>query len=165
MTKETKADREERENSLSILREALKPGDTVYTVLRHVSRSGMLREISVLIPAIDPATGKPELREDTYSASRVLRWNVGKHGGIRVDGCGMDMGFHLVYCLSYHLFPHGFGREMTRESTHGVTMRWTPKTEVEAARLYELGYRGHGRNGDESGWDDDGGYALNQRWA
>ena len=25
-------------------------------------------------------------------------------------------------------------------------------------------YLGHGRNGDTSGWDPDGGYALDQRW-
>lgn len=30
------------------LKEVLKPGDTVYTILRHVSRSGMTRHISLV---------------------------------------------------------------------------------------------------------------------
>ena len=46
----------------------------------------------------------------------------------------MDMGFALVYELSRELYPKGF-------KVAGV-----------------------GRNGDTSGHDKDGGYALKQRW-
>lgn len=30
-----------------------------------------------------------------------------KRDGFRVSGCGMDMGFHLVYCLGQTLFHDG----------------------------------------------------------
>src|SRR5512137_3070228 len=101
MRKLTKAQQSEREEQLARLREWLKPGDTVYTVLRHVSRSGMRREIGLVIFK-DGADLHPN-----YAASKVLGWPIGKHDGIIVDGCGMDMGFHLVYALGYALWPNG----------------------------------------------------------
>ena len=44
----TKAQQAERDEAREKLRKWLKPGDTVYTVLRHVSRSGMMRTIQVI---------------------------------------------------------------------------------------------------------------------
>jgi hypothetical protein len=32
---------------------------------------------------------------------------LAKNNGVKVAGCGMDMGFHLIYSLSYALFPKG----------------------------------------------------------
>lgn len=113
-----------------ILRKWLKPGDTVFTVLRHVSSSGMTRRIDLY---------KFENNEPVYLsgyAAKVLGDRRHKDGGIVVGGCGMDMGFHLVYSLSRRLFPGGFD---------------LPKGK-------------RGRNGDTSGHDNDGGYALNHRW-
>lgn len=37
----------EKDEAAERLREILKPGDTVYCILRHVSRSGMQRRISL----------------------------------------------------------------------------------------------------------------------
>ena len=51
----------------------LKPGDTVYTILRHVSRSGMVREISLLTIS----DNKPISLD--WSASRKLGMKIGKH--------------------------------------------------------------------------------------
>lgn len=85
------------------LRQWIKPGDTVYTVLRHVSKSGMMRAIDVYIIE----NGEP---------SRIT-WQVGKacgyaynrkHEALTVNGCGMDMGFAVVNDLGYYLFPDGF---------------------------------------------------------
>lgn len=92
-----------REEALATLRELLKPGATVSTVLRHVSASGMSRSIS---PVICGEDGPTDL---TWLVVRVLgnRFDE-KNGGVKVGGCGMDMGFHLVYNLSYVLFPDGF---------------------------------------------------------
>jgi hypothetical protein len=74
---------------------------TIYTVLRGVSSSGMSRDISLIyIKNNDPYF-------ITYSASLALGDRlVNKNGSdaIRVHGCGMDMGFHLVYSLSSVLF-------------------------------------------------------------
>lgn len=97
----TKASEREREEARQHLLKHLKPGQTVYTVLRHVSRSGMSREISVV------TKGEQGMLNHDYHAAKLLGWNVGPHGGIKVGGCGMDMGFHLVYQLGYSLWPNG----------------------------------------------------------
>jgi hypothetical protein len=123
------AKQKEQQEAVRELRNLLKPGDTVFVSLKHVSRSGMSR---VIMPFI--------IRNNE---PRYLAWTVAKatgrtynynHDGVIVGGCGMDMGFELVYTLSRYLFPDGFQIE------------------------------GRGRNGETSGWDKDGGYALNHRW-
>ena len=90
--------------SILHLREVLKPGDTVYTVIRHVSRSGMSRGIDCYYMSgntpiwitgyVGHAIGSPQSRKD---------WE--QSNGLRVSGCGMDMGFHVVNSLSYVIFP------------------------------------------------------------
>ena len=123
------AKQQEKQEAIEELRKLLHPGDTVYTILRHVSRSGMTR-------IIDPVL----MREDgprsiAHLAAKVLGDPLDRDlWGVKQTGCGMDMGFNLVYNLGYYLFPDGFKVE------------------------------GRGRNGDMSGWDNDGGYALSQKW-
>jgi hypothetical protein len=76
---------------------------TVYTVLRHVSQSGMSRDISLLI------VEDGRLRNITYLAGKALGDKMKDRNGqwvIRVNGCGMDMGFHLVYSLSSVTYAH-----------------------------------------------------------
>ena len=73
------------------------PKPVVKTILRHVSQSGMSRDISLFYKGANItyyaalATGEPI--KDKFG-QRV----------IRVGGCGMDMGFHLVYNLSGVLY-------------------------------------------------------------
>jgi len=77
----------------------LKPGDTVYTVLRHVSASGMQRAIDLYI-----IRDNMPLRL-TWLVAVVLDMTYSrKREGLVVNGCGMDMGWHVVYELSYALF-------------------------------------------------------------
>jgi hypothetical protein len=66
------------------------PTDTIYTVIRHVSNSGMQREISVKM--IDAG----RIIHLDYLVGEALGFKSGKHNGLVVKGCGMDMGFHLV---------------------------------------------------------------------
>ena len=88
--------------AISDLREMLKPGDTVYTSVDHVSTSGMTRHISLRIIRDN------EPRNITYLVARALDWRQSeKTNGVVVEGCGMDMCFHTVYCLSRVLFPPG----------------------------------------------------------
>ncbi len=92
----------EREQSEAIvyLREWIKPGDTVYTKVDRVSRSGMSRVISAYVIR----DNQPQWI--SYNVARALGWGFDdKQEGVKVGGCGMDMGFHLVYELSYVLFP------------------------------------------------------------
>lgn len=133
----------EKKEAIERLLRTVEPGDTVYTIIRHVSRSGMQRAISLV--AIDRTTiilpidsgakiaalGRDSVTSIDYFAARALGWRIHKHGGIVVDVCGMDMGFRLVYTLGRTLWPDG-----------------TPTP--------------HGRrNGNP---DSDGGHALKHRW-
>jgi hypothetical protein len=85
----------------SSLLEWLKPGDTVYCVLRSVSSSGMSRRISLF------AIHDNQLISLDYRTSILTGNRLSEKGGIVVGGCGMDMGFHLVYCLGAALWPDG----------------------------------------------------------
>lgn len=98
--KRTKADgvKLQREQACQHLRKVLKPGDMVHTILRHCSRSGMRRHISLFAP------GPTEI---TYYAALAMGAKRADDGGIKVDGCGMDMGFDLVYRLGRTLWPSG----------------------------------------------------------
>jgi hypothetical protein len=84
-----------------LLTHYVKAGTKVYTIMRHVSSSGMSRNISLVIANGD------EIMDITYYAAHALGDKLIEskgHRAIRVNGCGMDMGFHLVYNLSSVLF-------------------------------------------------------------
>ena len=75
----------------------------VHTVLRHVSQSGMSRDISL------KTVEDGQIRDITYTVAIALGEKPKDKNGqrvIRVNGCGMDMGFHLVYSLSSVLYPN-----------------------------------------------------------
>lgn len=109
-----------REQSATRLRELLKPGQTVYTCLRSRSSSGMSRRISVHVAIMAERYGAPDKRRaNGYRMIRVpvihdITADVGevigermKDGALLIGGCGMDMGFDVVYRLGAHLWPHG----------------------------------------------------------
>ena len=144
----------ERKQYIEELQKLLKPGDTVYTVVRHVSQSGMYRAIDLYI-----IRDNQPLRI-TWSAAQLLEGYDRKHEAAKASGCGMDMGFGLVYDLGRTLFPDGFGVE--GELPYGHRIR--PISKEVAAKAVAKGAQFRGRNGDASGWDNDGGYALKQRW-
>ena len=128
----TKAQMQERAEALERLREWVKPGDTIYTILRHVSASGMTRVIDMLAILPDGT-----IRHLGYNAAIACGDPYDrKREGVKASGGGMDMGFALVYNLGRVLFPDGF-------------------TLPDGKR---------GRNGDTSGHDGDGGYALSHHW-
>jgi hypothetical protein len=82
----------------------------VYTIIRHVARSGMMREISVVIPITDDHHNT-RFVHPSYTIAGLLGWSyTDKHGNnaVIVGGCGMDMGFHLVYSLSSVLYGDGY---------------------------------------------------------
>ncbi len=145
-----------KDEAIESLREILKAGDTIHTILRHVSRSGMSRVIDLKF-----ITESGDVRHIGYSAAVALGYNWDdKRQGVKIGGCGMDMGFHLVYSLSRILFPDGFGVE--GDYPNGSKGRPTSKSM--AAGAVAIGAEFFGRNGDKSGWDSDGGYALRHRW-
>lgn len=136
----------------SELRKLLPPGSLVNCILRHRSASGMSRRISVLAGTRDIT----RLAADAggFTISRADR------DSIVMSGCGMDMGFALVYSLSHSLYPKGFGILGTTPSGRKVR----PSSAAGAAQAVRRGTVFRGRNGDASGWDTDGGYALRHNW-
>jgi hypothetical protein len=96
----------DKTKAIEQLREWLKPGDTVYTILESVSRSGMSREIRVVVPRTDE-TGRVFFLHPNWSVSRAIGVRQGKRDGLVVGGCGMDAGFEVVYHLGRVLWPDG----------------------------------------------------------
>lgn len=89
------------EQAKQSLLKLLKPGMTVYTVLKHVSSSGTSRRISLMIG------NGAEITKLDYLTAIVLESKVSDKGGIITNGCGMDMGFELVYRLGRRLWAQG----------------------------------------------------------
>jgi hypothetical protein len=134
----------ERDEARAKLREWLKPGDTVYTILRHVSASGMSREIGVVILQPDGKGGTVDLHPN-YLVGKAIGERIGKRDGVIMGGCGMDMGFQLVYMLSWALWPEGVPCAGDRCCSNDHS------NHPDAERGPEIMHQ-------------DGGYALRQRW-
>lgn len=163
----------ERTDALAKLHKLLAPGDTVYTVLRHVSRSGMQRVIDLQAIKHDQPvwlTG--------YASTAGLGRADRKRSGIVVGGCGMDMGFHLVYELSSMLWPDGFGcigdgchaNDHTKGDRDYTPHGASPQTCPSGGRCWCHGEPN--MNGKPCGgcgctpathWHRDGGYALQHK--
>jgi hypothetical protein len=127
----TEGERLCKAEAIKHLRKLLRPGSTVHCVLRHVSASGMSRRIDFY--KID----KDEPLFLSGYISDVLGYKrTDKGEGLWVSGCGMDMGFAVVYALGSTIYPKGF----------------------------KIPKNGRRRNGDQSGFDEDGGYALKSSW-
>src|SRR5436189_279748 len=76
---------------------------TLYTSVQHVARSGL------------PGESKPYVMQNGEPrwigslVAKAVGMRLGKHEGVIIGGCGMDMGFALVSDLSATLYPEGFG--------------------------------------------------------
>ena len=92
----------ERNEAINRLREVIENGDTVYTNLKSVSKSGMLRHIQVLTIKNNRPTNW------THLVSIALDMKHRRELGLRVGGCGMDMGFYVVNYLSKVLFDSDY---------------------------------------------------------
>lgn len=92
--------------SAAKLRKLCPPGSTIYTVLRHVSSSGMTRRITCFAIV---GTGRKAEPFDLggYIADVLGYKRHERDGSLVVSGCGMDMGFHIVHSLGYALWPKG----------------------------------------------------------
>jgi hypothetical protein len=148
----------EKNEAIERLREWLKPGDVIYCVLRSVSRSGMSRVID--LKKVDENGAMLSLG---YNAAIAMgdkydrdRW------GIKIGGCGMDMGFALVYNLGATLWREGYGctgKDCSSNDHSNGDRDYTPN-------------RNEGVTSDKDGnqrevnthWHREGGYALKSRW-
>ena len=122
----------ESDQALETLRGMFKPGDTLHCIIRSVARSGMSRRMDyyAMIDG-EPRWITPLMVRVGVPDQSWASWRKGRdYDGARIDGCGMDMCFESAYRLGRVLFPEGFKVD------------------------------GRGRNGDTSGHDNDGGYAI-----
>jgi|TARA_R100000081_G_scaffold90498_2_gene65811 hypothetical protein len=79
----------------------------IYSVIRHVARSGEMRYISFHV--ISSYNNENYLGDITKSIGLILDLPYSeKHNGLRIKGCGMDMAFHTVYNLSDELYGDGY---------------------------------------------------------
>ncbi len=77
-------------------KEGRKP--VIYTILNHCSKSGMTRSISTKI-----ILDNEPLNLDYYISKITGMKFDDKNGGIKIGGCGMDMGFAMVDDMFGHL--------------------------------------------------------------
>lgn len=111
-----KYSKKETEHALESLKNLVPHGATIYTKLCHVSKSGMSRSIDVYIMKDN------EPLYLTQWVARVTQASVDqKNGGVKVTGCGMDMGFDLVYRLSWKLLK---GRDGIKDAGYPLNQRW-----------------------------------------
>jgi len=161
MTK-TAEKKKDRAEAIEKLREMYPPGSTVSTLLRHVSRSGMQRTVCVI-----------KNEEDvSWLVARALDMRFDRdRGGVKVTGCGMDMGFHVAYSLSRTLYPEGFG---CIGKPNDAAHRWSGACPSHDHSNGDRDYAPHcdGNHGPtcvgcgrgHTHWHKDGGYALLHRW-
>ena len=113
-----KISKSDHQAAIERLRELVHPGDTVYTILRHCSRSGMSRVIAPIVTVqrwkIDSCgeseeDGAPYPQDVGYSTAVAcgMRYDT-KRDGVVVGGCGMDVGGEVVRALGHVLWPEGF---------------------------------------------------------
>lgn len=104
------------------LSEILTPDSTIYTIIRHVSSSGMQRQIDFYV-----------IQNDTprcisfYVAALLQLSYSNKYEAVTVNGCGMDMCWNTVYNLSRVLFTDHPANDAdntgTRDAGYFLTQR------------------------------------------
>lgn len=137
----------ERDLAIAELRKILKPGDTVWTSVKHVSSSGMSRSINLyVLKARKRVLRDDELHEsfrdkkhprftklecEPLWISHLVHKATGhgwddKREAVRIGGCGMDMGFALVYDLASVLYPKqdAQGNPDTHGIGYALNQRW-----------------------------------------
>ena len=136
----------EKETAKKELLALLKPTMTVYTVVRHVSSSGMTRHISCFVIVKNDYSGLWQPRNIDWYVEKIADYRRAKHrDGLVVSGCGM-VGFSVVYNLSSCLFSKGF-------KCFGKTCRANDHANDPACDRVKGKHLHH-----------DGGYALKQEW-
>lgn len=121
-----KANQDTAEALADLKRLRIRPNETVYTVLRHASSSGMYRVLDVFIMRKNAPVSI------TYDVTQALgyKWDR-KHVGLGIGGCGMDMGFQVVYQLGSVLWPTGTSKphstrngEPDTDGGYALKQRW-----------------------------------------
>lgn len=166
MARSYKFTKAESAEHLETLKRLLQPGAVVYTQTAHVSRSGMQRLMRVFISTTEQhyvevlgnstwknSPDKCTIVDITFYLGAIGAFPMVDRDGfgyrvLKVDGCGMDMGFHVVYNLSRMLFRDGHLCVGADCPSNDHSNPPYPKREESAGKLHH----------------SDGGYALRQKW-
>jgi len=98
-----------------------------------VSRSGMSRTIDFYTPIEDNSGNGVEtyMQYLTGWFGMLLDYRRDKRGALKVGGCGMDMGFHVVYNVGAKLWPKGTAKphstrngEPDRDGGYALKSEW-----------------------------------------
>jgi hypothetical protein len=146
MERITKAAQElkERADAIARIKQYVKPGDTVYTTIKHVARSGMCRWVQLYVYRKNKS-GECVPIDLTWDAAIASGSKYDdKYEALEIGGCGMDVGFEAVYNMSRALWPHGY--------TCPGEKRCYANDHINGDRNYKRHLH------------HDGGYALRQRW-
>ena len=87
----------------------------IYCVLRHVSQSGMMRHIDFYIFK----NNRPIWL--TSRIGQLLDYRQAPSGSLKVGGCGMDMGFAVVYDLSSELYCN---KKYNHDKAYRLNSNW-----------------------------------------
>jgi len=97
--------KEDKNEIIRRLKQVFPVGSTAYTSLVDVTKSGMTRWIKVIKIEEDrpfyysyPINTLLDCKQETRNGSQC----------VKVGGCGMDMGFHLIYTISSILHDDGY---------------------------------------------------------
>jgi hypothetical protein len=141
------AKKEYADEAVSELGKLLEPGQTIYTAVVNASSSGMSRHIKTYIAAKD-YNGIDAIRDITRLVANAIGYKISdKSGGMIVSGCGMDMGFHVIYSLGRAMYPGG-----------------VPCTGQEGLRCLSNDHTNGDRDCTKGKIHHDGGYAFNKSW-
>jgi hypothetical protein len=158
----TNATDQERTEAIEELRAMFPVGSTVSTILRHTSKSGMSRAISVV---------GPHLGDVSYLVAKAGVAKLdSRHVGLKMGGCGMDMGFALVYGLSRTLYADGFkciGKgcpSNDHSNDYGFESRAWREAHPGEHFSSDVFNATEARRYSKSRKHSDGGYALSHRW-
>jgi len=85
----------------------------IYVKITSVSKSGMSRKMQFC------TIHKGKIVWCTYLIAQVLKEKMTKHDEIKVDGCGMDMIFHVLTNFNY-----AFSKILTGKTTGNYSKFW-----------------------------------------
>lgn len=92
--------KKEQIDAIQTLKEWLPKGSRVSTIVTHVSSSGMTRGIKCL------AVVDGRVMDISFWVARAIQQPMHAKGGVKMGGCGMDMGFACVYELATWLYSY-----------------------------------------------------------
>ena len=107
-----------KNQAIETLRKMLKAGDTVYTVVTKASSNGMSRQIKAFV------VRGAEISNISWEVGQAIGHKIGSCDGVVMAGCGMDMGFKLVYNLGSALGLEAVDGSGSRDPGFSLKQRW-----------------------------------------